>query len=229
VTADHQWIQLRLPPGNVIFNHWIHSSIVLKNPTVFFEHFGTTTSTPLYLSTYTEEFKYITNPCLKADINTAIKNIQANIDIREYCLKSKKSRFLILAAYYHNYKDVKRIFESGPRYNMDSISTREYGQWYSVKHSSHERGTTLKPHPRNRHRAGSPHPGTHNKQIKRIAQRKAICTKCGSLDIGFIGRWKKDSHGEGQLEAGTDPDTIKADGNGREDTGMQSWGSGRKS
>jgi hypothetical protein len=43
------------------------------------------------------------------------------------------------------------------------------------------------------------------------------------------GRRKENGHAEGQLEAGTDPDTTKADRNVRENTRMQSWGSGGKS
>jgi hypothetical protein len=69
---------------------------------------------------------------------------------------------------------------------------------------------------------------TKNKQTKRIAEGMAISERCGSMDIRFTGRRKENSYGEGQLEAGTDPDTTQADGSGREDTGMPSCGSGGK-
>jgi hypothetical protein len=85
-----------------------------------------------------------------------------------------------------------------------------------------------KPHSRNQHRAGSPCPATHSELIKKIAKKKTIGKQCRRTDIGFIGRWKKNSHGEGQLEAGPDPNAIKAHGNGREDIRVQSWGSGRQ-
>jgi hypothetical protein len=50
---------------------------------------------------------------------------------------------------------------------------------------------------------------SHAKPTARTTKREAICKRCGSTDIGVIGRGKEDSHGKRQPETGTDPGTTK--------------------
>jgi hypothetical protein len=108
----------------------------------------------------------MTNSFLKDEINKAIENIQPNVDILENCSKLEKPRPFHLAAYNHHQSDVRMIFENGLRYNIEGIGTRQNGQHRKGKLRGHERGTTLKPHQRNQHRADSPRSATHKTQNK---------------------------------------------------------------
>jgi hypothetical protein len=56
----------------------------------------------------------MTNPFLKAEVETTIKDIQDNIEALETCLKSTTPRSPLLAAFYPHQKDVGRILKNGP-------------------------------------------------------------------------------------------------------------------
>ena len=56
----------------------------------------------------------MTNPFLKAEVEAAIEEIQENIDEIEGCLEEEQPRSLLLAAYLHHQKNVRRIFKNGP-------------------------------------------------------------------------------------------------------------------
>jgi hypothetical protein len=121
---------------------------------------------------------YITNLFFKAEINTTIKDIEANIDEIETQLTLDRPSSLLLlllrAGFCHYQKDFKTIIQDGPRCDLHRTGTDGAGHWYSGKYSSYELGTTPVTHPRNQQRADNPHPVSHNKQTKQIAKRKAI-------------------------------------------------------
>jgi hypothetical protein len=56
----------------------------------------------------------MTNPFLKAEVETTIKDIQVNIDKDKSCLRLQKPRSLLLAAFLYHQKDVRRTFKDGP-------------------------------------------------------------------------------------------------------------------
>jgi hypothetical protein len=88
--ADRFWIGLKDHPATATFNNLIGFLIVLRILIAFFVHCGTSTSTPWCLSTYTSEFKYMTNLFLQAKVEAAIETIQVNIDAVRPCLMTKK-------------------------------------------------------------------------------------------------------------------------------------------
>jgi hypothetical protein len=61
----------------------------------------------------------MTNPFLKAEVNTAIREIQDNIDEIKVCLWPNKPRSLTLAARLHHLKDVRRNLKTNPRRDAD--------------------------------------------------------------------------------------------------------------
>jgi hypothetical protein len=55
----------------------------------------------------------MTNPFLKAEVEALIETIQVNIDAIGLCLKPEIPRSLLLAAFLHHQKDVRRILKNG--------------------------------------------------------------------------------------------------------------------
>jgi hypothetical protein len=127
----------------------------------------------------------MTNPFLKAEIEAAIKDIQDNINQIKPCFRITKPRSLLLVAFYHHQKDVRRTLKNGPRCNIDRANSSRDGQRDTSKHSSHERAATPGPYPRSQQRAGSLFPVTNNQQAARTTHDTAVCQRCGSMNIGI--------------------------------------------
>src|SRR6202142_886420 len=117
----------------------------------------------------------MTNPFLKAEVEAAIEEIQENIDEIEGCLEEEPPRSLLLPAYLHHQKDVRRIFKNGLRRDIDSTATNRAGKCHVGGHDSYERSTAPKLYPGHQHRAGSPPPTPNDQQAERLDEGTAVC------------------------------------------------------
>src|ERR1700690_4159302 len=130
----------------------------------------------------------MTNPFLKAEVEAAIEEIQENIDEIEGCLEEEPPRSLLLAAYLHHQKDVRRIFKNTPRCDIDDTATNRAGKCHMGRYDNHERRATPELRSGCQCRASSPPPAPNDQQAERLVEGTAVCEKCGSTDIRVVGR-----------------------------------------
>jgi hypothetical protein len=91
-------------------------------------------------------WNYITNSFLTAEVYTAIKEIQNNIDKIKVCLWPNTPRSLTLAAGFHLLQDIRRHLETHLECDTNPHTTTGTEERNQNQHGGHEGRTTPEPY-----------------------------------------------------------------------------------
>jgi hypothetical protein len=80
----------------------------------------------------------MTNPFLKAEVNTAMQEIQENANQVRNCLKLEKCQSLLLATFLYHQKDIRSTFRNGLQFVIESGTTTGTEQCSSKRYSNQE-------------------------------------------------------------------------------------------